>query len=429
MSDHYLASPEGMLVCAVLTDPSCYDEVRWLDPDIFGNEWVRQLYVAVQYVLARSPNLDREQLASRVKDLLVEYKRHDAVSLLVQAIGSNTGSPAAVDYYARKIFERRQDEDMRSGAARIMQVANSEADVPHKRQMIQEAYESLIEVIESEPGWRPVQGLEPVNEFMAATDETYDWVIPGLLERQERFMCIAPEKAGKTTLTRQVLIALAVGRHPLNVRYPITPMRSLLVDLENPAPVARREFRRQVQQMDDLWAYDNDVAYVLHRPAGINLGDVRDRLMLRQAMELARPDLLCVSPIYKAYDGLQQGWEEQAHGVQKPLDMLREQFDCAIWMEHHPPGRESGRAHREIRPFGSTRWGRWLDYQAALVPTQESPNPPYRELWWNSVQRDQRKMAPRMLRRGIATEPSWVPVWNDGDQYGFGLALDASLNE
>ena len=96
-----LQSPDGMLLCAVLSDPSCYDEVRWLDADLIGNEFVRQVYVGAAHVLGRSPNLSADQLHERLKDLLVEYQRHDALSLMVQAIGENTGSPAAVDYYAR----------------------------------------------------------------------------------------------------------------------------------------------------------------------------------------------------------------------------------------------------------------------------------------------------------------------------------------
>lgn len=237
-------------------------------------------------------------------------------------------------------------------------------------------------------------------------------------------MVIAPEKAGKSVLTRQVALMLASGRHPFRQRTAVPPMTTLLVDLENPAPVARRDFRRQVGQLADCWSDDNGRAHILHRPAGIHLGDASDRMMLHRAMDHINPDLICVSPIYKAYDGLQQSWEEQAFGVQKPLDRLRQEFDCAIWLEHHPPGRESGRAHREIRPFGSTRWGRWLDYQVALNPDGDA-RPPYRELWWNSVQRDQRKMAPMKVRRGLGSEPSWVPVWED-EQYGFDMAMTES---
>lgn len=199
-------------------------------------------------------------------------------------------------------------------------------------------------------------------------------------------------------------------------------MRTLLVDLENPAGSARRDFRRQVVSMEDVWSTENQNAYVLHRPAGIHLGDPLDRAMLRQCVDRLHIDLLCISPIYKAYDGLDQSWEEQAFGVQKPLDKLRQDFNLAIWMEHHAPWGERGA--RELRPIGSSRWGRWLDYQAAMVP--ETPNPPFTAMTWRAIRRDERKMAPKRMLRSSAGA-SWVPEWPEGED-GFNLAMDYAIH-
>lgn len=414
-----LYTPEGMLAAAVIDQPDCYQQVQWLSVDLFTGPLTREVYVAIEYVLRDHPAVDSDELVVRTKNVLIEYGRADALNLLVQMVSARTAMGINAPWYAQQVFEARQQADLRAAGVKVSQIVNGDYDIATKRQLLDETWEELSATVIAEPGWRPIEGLTTVAEFMAQDSETYDWVIPGLLERQERLMCIAPEKAGKTVLTRQVALMLAAGRHPFSMSTPVPVMRTLLVDLENPAPSARRDFRRQVEQMEDLWSNDNGSAFILHRPAGIHLGDHKDRLMLTQAVERCKADLLCISPVYKAYDGLGESWEEQAFGIQKPLDMLRDRYNCAIWMEHHPPGKGNGTV-REIRPFGSTRWGRWLDYQVALVP-EIGDRPPFTTLWWNSVMRDQQKMSPVKLRRGMIGEPSWLPMWEDSE-YGFDLA-------
>ena len=64
-------------------------------------------------------------------------------------------------------------------------------------------------------------------------DLSYDWVIPNVLERQERVIVVAAEGAGKTTLARQVALMSASGIHPFR-RDAMKPARTLMIDLENP---------------------------------------------------------------------------------------------------------------------------------------------------------------------------------------------------
>jgi len=411
-------SPEAMLTAAVLSQPAQYENVRWLDPALFDNAINRQVYVACCWVLKDHPTLDPDDLLTRVRILLIEYHKAEALRRLIELTDAYPVIGLLADTYAHAVHENHQHETLKAAYARMGQIVGSDRDLAAKVEMLDDTWREVREQVKAEPGWAPIAGLASVPEFLAeGGHHTHEWVIPCMLERQERFMLIAPVKAGKTVLTRQVALSLAAGRHPFNQATPVEPMRTLLVDLENPAGVARRDLRRQVEKMDDLWETDNPNAYILHRPAGIHLGDHQDRVLLRQAVERLRIDLLCLSPIYKAYDGLDKSWEEQAFGVQKPLDRLREDYNLAIWLEHHAPHGEKGQV--ALRPFGSSRWGRWLDYQAALVPTGPAP---YTTLRWDCVRRDEQKMAPESIRRGIGMEPSWVPVWSDGD-YGFDLAL------
>lgn len=417
-----LYSPEGLLTAAVIDQPKVYPEIRWVNADIFEWQSVRSVYVAAEWVLKHHPDCESEELVARVKNVLIEYKQGEALNTLVRMIGAHTAVGMEAPRYARQLWERWQQENLRSAAMRMKQITDTDTlDLDEKMQMIEATWMEALAETHGDPGWKPIEGLSTLDDFMQVGDTEHDWVIPGLLERQERLMAVAPEKAGKSVLTRQFILMLAVGLHPLSKsREEIPPMRTLMVDLENPGPLAARDFRRQVSSMDNLWQA-NDRAYIWHKPGGIHLGDKHDRIELRNVVDRCEPDFVAISPIYKAYDGLDDSWEKQAHGVQQPLDKLREEFNCAIWMEHHAPWGEKGM--REIRAIGSSRWARWLDYTVTLVPPKGVP-PPWKYLFWNSVRRDERKMSPALIRRGEVGAPSWVPVWEDDkDGYGFALAL------
>jgi hypothetical protein len=413
-----LYSEEGLLTAAVLEHPKVYAEIRWVDADIFEWQNVRTVYVAIEWVLEHHPDVDHEELVARVKNVLIEYGKGEALGLLVKMIGANTAVGVEAPRYARQLWEKVQAANLRSASMKMSQITASDSlDLDEKMQMIEQTWMEALADTHGDPGWKPIEGLESLDEFMAAKDETHDWVIPGLLEREERLMVIATEKAGKSVLTRQCCLLLPSGRHPLRPGEEIPVMTTLMIDLENPRPLASRDFRRQVTSMEGLWQEGNERAFIWHKPGGIHLGDRADRIMLRNVVDRVEPDFLAISPIYKAYDGLEDSWEQQAFGVQKPLDMIREEYHCAIWMEHHAPWGEKGK--REIRAIGSSRWARWLDYTVNLIGEGE---PPYNYLQWRSVRRDQRKMDPKGLRRGDLGEPSWVPVWED-DKEGWGYDL------
>lgn len=415
--DAVLYSPEGLLTAAVMNDPKVYASIKWVDADVFEHNRMREVYVAMEWVLGKHPDLTSDELMGYTKNVLIEYEKGEALGLMVRMIGANTAVGAEADRYARLLWERWQQTKLRIAATKMNQIVNSSTlDLDEQVDMIEQTWVEALEEAHAEPGWKPIEGLELITDFMAKSEEEHEWVVPGMIEREERFMVIAPEKAGKSVLTRQFCLLLGSGRHPFNPSETIEAMTTLMVDLENPGPVARRDYRRQINQLEGLWQEGNERTWIWHRPGGIHLGDKRDRVALRNVMDRVEPDLLAIAPVYKAYDGLEESWEKQAHGVQAPLDKLRQEFNCAIWMEHHAPWGEKGM--REIRAIGSSRWARWLDYTATLVPHGA---PPYQMLTWRSVRRDERKMSPRGIRRGNIEEPSWVPLWEE-EEYGYELA-------
>jgi replicative DNA helicase len=93
-----------------------------------------------------------------------------------------------------------------------------------------------------------------------------------------------------------------------------------------------------------------------------------DRLILEDALEKHKPELLVIGPLYKAFlDPGGRTSESIAIEVAKYLDTIRVVYNCALWIEHHAPLGATG-ASRDLRPFGSAVWSRWPEFGLALQP-------------------------------------------------------------
>lgn len=200
-----------------------------------------------------------------------------------------------------------------------------------------------------------------------ADDDTYDWVIPGVLERGERVMVVAAEGVGKTMLARQVALCAAAGIHPFTFQK-IPPIRTLTIDLENPEKIIRRTSRSIMAQAMRHSGVKKVDAHLLVKPDGLDLTSAKDRILIEQYIEMVKPELICLGPMYKSFvDNGTRTSEALAIEVAKYLDMIRDVYKCALWLEHHAPLGSTG-ASRDLRPFGSSVWSRWPEFGIALTP-------------------------------------------------------------
>lgn len=198
-------------------------------------------------------------------------------------------------------------------------------------------------------------------------DDSYDWVIPGLLERNERVIVVAAEGVGKTMLARQVAICVGMGIHPFTYQ-PIRPQTTLSVDLENPERIIRRTSRSIYAAAHAVSRNDNPQAHLLIKPQGLNLLRVEDRAVLEEMIEKTQPAILVMGPLYKSFiDPGGRTSEAVAIEVARYLDVIRDIYQCAMWLEHHAPLGTS-MTTRELRPFGSAVWSRWPEFGIALQP-------------------------------------------------------------
>lgn len=240
-------------------------------------------------------------------------------------------------------------------------------------------------------------------------EEQPEWAIPGLLREGHRAMVVAPEGYGKSVLFRQFALLAAQGIHPLTFET-MKPVRSLLVDLENPVEAistTAEPLRIKTRGIKGT-AYREHAAWLWHRPGGIDLRKRSDRAEFEAILEHTRPGLVCMGPLYKCYRVNGGENDEQAAGmVQNIFDDLRTRFSFALVLEHHAPKRQNG--YRDLAPYGSSLWLRWPEFGIKLVPPDEDSTALKVERW-----RGDRLVAawPEMLERG--TTWPWVGVWPTG---------------
>src|SRR5205823_2535829 len=135
-----------------------------------------------------------------------------------------------------------------------------------------------------------------------------------------------PEGGGKSTLLRQLGVQCAAGVHPFDGP-DMAPLRVLYVDLEN----SRRQVRRKLRPLRLAAGsrLDPQRLSVLVKPDGLNLANAIDREWLELRLEVNKPDLVLIGPLYKLADG-DPTEEKVAKPVALFLDVMREQFHFAI---------------------------------------------------------------------------------------------------
>ncbi len=229
-------------------------------------------------------------------------------------------------------------------------------------------------------------------------DDSYDWVIPGVLEKQERVIVVAAEGVGKTMLARQVAICASAGINPFTMSK-MEPIRTLTVDLENPERIIRRTSRNIMNASRTLGHSQRNLAELLCKPSGLDLLKQSDRAVLEKAIEEAKPQLLVMGPLYKAFlDPGGRTSESIAIEVAKYLDGLRDAYGCAMWLEHHAP-LGSSMGSRDLRPFGSAVWSRWPEFGLSLTPDPTATEGFVYNVSHFRGARDRRKF-PTKMRRG-----------------------------
>lgn len=242
------------------------------------------------------------------------------------------------------------------------------------------------------PSFQPT-GQE-LRQFLANVPPGYDWLVPGLLERQDRLILTGGEGDGKSTLLRQIAMQLTSGIHPFNGTAFIQPSRVLLFDLENTKRQVHRKLNELMPLIDER--YSEDRLVIVNQPEGLDFTQ-GDGQLLEAEVSAARPDVLIIGPLYKMVAG-DPNEEGPARIVASWLDKMRVQYGCAVMTEAHTPH------GKEIRPYGASLWKRWPEFGLHLSKDGLLQH-------WRGA-RDERDF-PAALQRGGSWP--WTPLTRDRD--------------
>jgi RecA-family ATPase len=184
-----------------------------------------------------------------------------------------------------------------------------------------------------------------------------DWIIPGLLKRQNVLFLIGKPKLGKSWLLLNLGWDLAEGKPVWNIHRareqylfePSRPMRVLyfsqedtIDDLQDRLVLMRDAGRVPTQ---NLWFRPKDLSLVLDTAEGI--------LGIEQVIRNAAPvDLVIFDPLRRMLHGDENSSAVTA-GLWRQLDLWGREFNCGFAFAHHTvkPPREKGSKFDETSPF------------------------------------------------------------------------------
>ena len=195
-----------------------------------------------------------------------------------------------------------------------------------------------------------------LSDFLDTNDAPYDWIIPDFLERGDRLILTGYEGEGKTTLNRQLVLQMGNGIHPFTLA-PITPVRVLFLDLENPDRLTRREFRKI---RDNAGVPVPANIRIITYSSGINLTDPTFMGWFQKEISHFYPEVVIIGPLYKLSFG-NPVLEQEALPIAKALDFLRTEYGFALILEAHCPYAATGEK-RLTRPYGWSGWSRWPEF-------------------------------------------------------------------
>jgi len=233
-------------------------------------------------------------------------------------------------------------------------------------------------------------------------EDSYDWIIPGLLERRDRAIFTGAEGAGKTTFCRQMVVLSAAGIHPFTFKQ-IQPLRWLVVDAEN----TETQWRRAVRYTSAKAAEYGTVSPVdrVHIKAGsrINITKGPHLSEIHRLIDIHKPDALYIGPLYKMVPGAINN-DDDAAPLIVALDSLRDR-GIALLMEAHAGKGTNMQGDRNLAPRGSSALLGWPEFGMGLAPMDEDPDMVKMVRWRGD--RDSRDWPRHMMRGG---DWPWTPV-------------------
>jgi replicative DNA helicase len=207
-----------------------------------------------------------------------------------------------------------------------------------------------------------------LDEIMLEVPEDPDWVIPGFLERGDRFLLTAAEGAGKSHWTRQVAIMASAGLDPFRPWRHIRPVRGMIIDFEN----SKRQIRRRTEATYGYAVNHGRGAAGLATVLNMGRSDItQDRVLnkIHRELDACQPEVLAIGPLYKMSPKALQT-DDEAGPVLAALDTIRER-GIAILIEAHAGHVMGAGRRRDLRPRGSAALMGWPEFGYGMTRVGE----------------------------------------------------------
>lgn len=380
-----------------------------------------------------------QALAALMRDMLARDRELDAITLLsaVEEAGLLVrvgGAPylhtlialpwtaGLARQYADRILELYGRRRLAEECQREQQMLDSDLELGEAGRPISASIARLRAVCDELIAYSAAGGVDPpadLESFLAGVD-TYDWLVPGLLERGDRCVVTGQEGFGKSEFTSQIGLCVAGGVHPFAAEL-LAPAerRVLVIDCENGAAKHRRRLRRITGAVDAVRAIHqadpipwSKRLWVELRPAGLDLLRAGDETWLENVIASVGPDLLLLGPLYKLHTtNINDG--EAARKMIDVLDRLRERHGFALLTEAHPGHGKDGMGDRLMRPEGSSLFMRWPEFGFGLRRNKDNPLAADLISWRGD--REEGRSWPSGLLRGHSGMLPWRPVYDEDE--------------
>lgn len=383
---------EENLLGSLILQPVNYREIRSLvAADDFDNSDKGKIFDGIGRMIAHGIDVDQISVANRFPEWGVQLYRE--VDVFTWARAEVYAAPATE--YAKRV---RNDSITR----KLKVLAQS---ITERVSQVHEPIDVAIDVSNYVDAIREnVSSGELTTKVLGEVlegDDNYDWLVPGLLERQDRLIVTGPEGFGKTTFIRQLSILAAAGLNPITFEK-IKPVKVLVIDAEN----TERQWRRAVRYMTNQAARlgSQDPRKTIHIAAGRRIDITKGSHLseIHNLVDIHKPDMMMIGPLYKLVPKAINN-DDDATPLIVALDSLRDR-GLTLIMEAHAGKTTNLDGDRDLRPRGSAALLGWPEFGFGLAPVPNEPMKVKLQRWRGD--RDGRNWPKVMMKGG---QWPWMP--------------------